>query len=288
MKWHTSALLAAIAAVLLMACVPVLIKLVSATEIEIGIVRLAIASIGVSGFLYWRGFRWQLTRSQWRALLLLGLIFAVHWYLYFKSIKLSTPAIGSIGVSTYGIQLIVLSALFLRQKITLIDAIALGFVAIGVYLVSPEFSWQSDYTLGLWIGILSGFFYACLPIVHIKMRDIPNGTRAWGQFTFALLFFAPFGFHQSWQLADIDWYYLIFLGAVSTMVAHSLWVKASTELASEVTSVVYYLYVPAAMLLSFLLANETITGAMIAGALIIIMANAMTLLKNVRWLRRGR
>jgi len=275
------AVFAAIIAVMLMACVPVVVKWVQADEWQIGAVRLLIASVGIFVWLRWKGFRWRLTRKQWGVMLLLGLVFAVHWFSYFKAIKLSTPSVAAIGVATFGVHLVLLSRWLLKQPITLMDWLALILAGVGLYLVIPELNWHSHFTQGLLWAVASGFLYACLPIIHQKSQDIPDDARAWGQFTFGLLPFAVGSVDSDWSLSVEDWQGLLFLGMVSTLVAHSLWVKATTALPGALTSLIYYLYVPVAMGLSVLIMNEPVTSNMVLGAIIIIAANALTLW--VRW-----
>ncbi|MCP4272474.1 MAG: EamA family transporter [Gammaproteobacteria bacterium] len=277
MQLQKGAILSAICAVILMGTVPVTVKYVSASEIEIGVVRLCIAVTGLSLILLLRGYRWKLQSHEWRALILLGLTFAFHWFTYFKSIKLSTASIAAIGVSTFGLHIIILSRVLLKQAIKTIDWFALILAAFGIYLVLPDLNWRSEYFQGLALGVFSGFLYACLPIIHKKAISVPNSVRAWGQFVFALIPFAIFSFGESWVLESRDWYSLAFMGVVATLIAHSLWVKATTELPGRFTSIIYYLYIPVAMSLSILILNEQLSASMISGAVIIIGANVMVL-----------
>ncbi|MEE4244734.1 MAG: DMT family transporter [Kangiellaceae bacterium] len=281
MVLKSSSIIIAILAVAMMSIVPVGIKLVEANEIEIGVVRLLVASFGLYIFIRVKR-RFLLNGKQWLALMVLGLTFAAHWYTYFHSIKLSTASIGAIGVSTYGIHLIVLGRIFLKQPIHLLDILAIFAALGGLFLVSPELSWQSSYFQGLLWSIVSGFLYACLPILHQKSSNIATDIRAWGQFSFALVPFLLFGINQSWDFPRTDWYWLVALAVVSTLFAHSLWVKATTELPAVMSSIIYYLYVPAALLASFMIINEQITLNILVGASIIILANVMTLLSRVK------
>jgi len=280
MQIKTGAIISAICAVLLMGTVPVTVKYVSASEIEIGVVRLCIAVAGLSLILFARGYRWKLTKHEWRVLIILGLTFALHWYTYFKSIKLSTASIAAIGVSTFGLHIIILSRILLKQAIKKIDGFALLLAAFGIYLVLPDLNWRSEYFQGLALAIFSGFMYACLPVIHQKAISVPNSVRAWGQFSFALIPFAIFGFGESWVLESKDWYSLFYLGVVATLIAHSLWVKATTELPGRFTSIIYYLYIPMAMSLSVLILKEPLSPSMITGAMIIIGANIIVLVSH--------
>ncbi|SET49329.1 DMT family transporter [Thalassotalea agarivorans] len=273
------ALMAAVA-VILMSTVPVTVKMISASVVEIGAVRLAIAFAGLTLLLYFRGFRWQLPKQHWFALLALGLIFAAHWYTYFLGIKLSTPSVAALGVATFGIHLVVLSAIFLRQPLRAADAVALVLALLGIFLLSPKIDWQSDYFLGLVSSVVSGLLYACLPIVNTKFKAISGNVRAWGQFAFALIPFAVLSTFEGWQLTNFDWTGLLFLGVFATLLAHTLWVHASAELPGTFTSVIYYLYIPFAMALSVIFEQEVLSLNTIAGGCIIIAANIIAIVAH--------
>nr|WP_256489771.1 DMT family transporter [Pleionea sp. CnH1-48] len=279
-------MLTAVVAVFMMAFVPVIVKVIQANEATIGMVRLLIAAAGVSLWLVMRKHSLRMSRREWLCLILLGLVFAVHWFTYFKSIKLSTPSIAAIGVATYGIHLTFLSRIFLKQASNWFDWVAVMVAFYGVYLVVPEFEWESDQVQGLLVGVVSGFLYACLPIIHQKSAHIPNSIRAWGQFAFALAAFCLLLPWSQWQLNTTDWSGLVFMGIVSTLAAHSLWVKATTELPGITTSMIYYLYVPITMVYSFVWTSESISMQMLLGATLIIGANVAGL--GLRWLQSRR
>ena len=269
------ALLAALLAVVSMSLVPVLIRSSDANEFTIGLVRLAIAVTLVSPYIWWRQTP-NLSGKQWLGLLVVGLVFGTHWLLYFISIKWSSASIAAIAVSTYGIHLLLLQWLIKKQAIKPLEWVAVFLCFIGCILVAPSFTLSNQITLGLLIGIVSGFFYACLPLMHQNLMAIPTFTRAWGQFTFALLIFLPSIPWSNWELSTSDWWGLIVLGVVCTVIGHSLWVKSSSELPAIITSLIYYLYVPIAMVSSFVFLRESITLTMVAGAGCIIVANVFT------------
>ncbi len=275
------ALIAGFAAVLLMASVPSIIKLISVNEFEIAIIRLVVGVVGVGLWLAVKK-QWQpLSKKQWLILLGLGLTFALHWYTYFKGIKLSTPSIAAIGVSTYGIHLMLLSHWLLGQRYHWNDWVALLLALIGLVMVIPEFNFESSFTLGLVLAVISGFLYACLPIFHQKARELPNAIRAFSQFLFALVPFLLFLPLTNFAAAtQADWQGLIYLGIVATLFAHTLWVKATTELPGNVASSIYYLYIPCAVSVSIFLTGESISSSLIVGASLIVAANFLTLVKH--------
>lgn len=266
-------LLTALCAVLFMSMVPVLVRSVSANEITIGITRLAIALLLISPIVFFKSALKNLNKRQWIGLFTIGMCFGLHWLSYFYSIKLATASLGAIAVSTFGIHLLLLNWIFKGQRIRPFEWLTVIACFIGCLLITPEFDLENQVTIGLIAGVFSGLLYAALPLLHQRIVEVPTLTRTWGQFTFAALFFIPWLGASNWNLSSGDWYRLLSLGIFCTVVAHTLWVKASTELPPVITGVVYYIYIPCTMMMSWYFLEEQITVKMAGGAALIIAAN---------------
>ena len=277
-----SLILIAIFAILLMSIVPVIIKWINVNPATIGIVRLTIGAIGIGILALFSKCKLSMTKKELIWLTLLGFIFALHWYLYFVSIKMANASLAAIGVATFGIHLLVLSSLFKLQKFKIIDILAIGLALIGIYLASPSIDIDQSQLHGFLIAIVSGFLYACLPIINQRLKHIPTQTKALGQFSFALLFFLFLLPQASFDFSTNDWRGLLVLGVLCTLVAHTLWIKVTTELPNNLTAVIYYSYVPISMLLSFFVLGESMSWQKIMGAVLIISANILVVLAHKR------
>ena len=207
----------------------------------------------------------------------LGLFFALHWLTYFLSIKVSSASISAISLSTYGIHLIVLGWIFQKTRVSSADVLAVLLAILGSALVVPEFSLKNDVTLGIVLGVISGLSYAFLPIIQQRSPDISTSTKALGQFVVALLFFLFLWPLSDWHFPAAEWLALIFLGVICTFVGHTMWVRVTTKLSTVTTSIISYLYVPSAMLLSCMILDEHISLPMILGAALIIGGNLLAL-----------
>ncbi len=253
-----------------MSAVPVLVKSTAANEVTIGIARLLIAALLITPLVVMRGSLRTLNFSQFKSMAAIGVVFALHWLSYFLSIKLSTASIGALAISTFGVQYLLLARLFNKEHTGSMEWCAVILCLAGCVFAVGEFTLSNSTLLGMLVGIASGTLYACLPLLHQRAAGIDTLTRAWGQFTFALCCMLPLLGFSDWQLSTTDYYKLLVLGILCTVIAHGLWVKASTELPANVTSMVYYLYVPLAMLSSALFLDETMsTGKLIGAALIL-------------------
>lgn len=280
-----SLIVAALLSVLSMSLVPLIIRTTDANEYVIGIVRLGIALLFLSPLIFGKYQLARITRQQWWLLVAVGVIFGVHWLMYFISIKTSSASIAALAVSTYGIHLLIINWLFNRHPIRPAEWAAIALCFAGCFLVAPSFNLNDQGTRGLLIGMLSGLLYAMLPLLHQKLRSVPTMVRAWAQFAFALIVFVPMLPLAQWShLGFDDLWRLAVLGIVCTLIGHSLWVKVSTELPAVLTAVTYYLYVPIAMLASFWLLDEAMDAQKIIGAALIIGGNIGTAL--LAWQRQ--
>lgn len=235
---------------ILMSGVPVFIKFTSATPLTIGLFRLTVATALIVLFLRPAIGLDQFKKRTILPLMLMGLLFSIHWITYFLSIKKATASIGLLGMSTYGIHLIFLGWIVRKNKPSLFDFVALLLAIIGTYLIIPEFSFSNNITFGIVLGIFSGFCFAALPVLHQQYQFIPERLRIFGQFFFALLVFTFFIPLTNWELTSVDWWSLLYLAIPGTFIAHTLWVRVTTKLSTTTSSLIFYLIIPMTMVIS--------------------------------------
>ncbi len=271
--------------VFLFGCVPIVIKYISANAFTIGIFRLGLASLCMLAFLWVKGQFSVMSPRDLLILAIIGCLFGAHWLTHFISVKVASPSIASIGLSTYGIHLILLTRLVSKNRVSVSDIIAVVLAVAGSVLIIPQFSLSNNTTLGACLGIISGFFYALLPILHQKFSQIASSMRAFGQFFFGFVFFAFFFPLSEWDLPRSDWVWMVLLALLGTFIAHTLWVRVTTTLSTKTTSLLFYLFVPVTMILSFLLLNEPLGTGKIAGATLVITGNVFGLSRQ--WKKEG-
>lgn len=272
----------AVAALLLFGCIPVVVKFIAANPYTIGAFRLTVATIGLGAVMLLRRELRAIGARDLMRLAAIGFLFFAHWLTLFFAIKTSTASIGAIGLSTYGIHLLLLGAIVTRTRPTITTVLAVLVAAAGAILVVPAFTLGNATAVGMVLAAVSAFFYASLPILHQRWAHLPSSTRALGQFGFALLFFLAFLPRTRWDLAPRDWAGLLFLAIGVTLIGHSLWVRVTTRLSSTTTAVIYYGNIPIAVLLGVLVLGEPLTPRTILGGLMIIGGSVLGLLARNR------
>jgi drug/metabolite transporter (DMT)-like permease len=257
-------------AVILFGCIPVVIKSIAADAWTVGIVRLVIGAAGIAAFMRFRGESFAIARRDMARLAVIGTLFFGHWLTFFFAIKLSSSSIAAIGLSTYGIHLLLLGALTGVARLRALDALAVAIAIAGAVLVVPSFSRGNATTTGMLLSVSSAVMYAALPLLHQRWSHLSTSIRALGQFTVACALFLLFLPKSHWQLSTHDWAGLIFLGIGTTLIAHGLWVRVTTELSPALTSILYYGNVPIAIALGVIFLHEPLSARTLLGAALII------------------
>jgi drug/metabolite transporter (DMT)-like permease len=286
-KISRSALISALVATVLFGSVPAAIRLIELDSIALGIVRLVLGTVGMGVFMTLQrrsslGAFWAEVRREWWVIVAMGLLFGLHWLTYFLSIKWSSASIGTLGFSTYGAQLPLLGWAFGFGRPSRAALVGAAFALVGTWLCLPAADWSTLWTsrdaVGLAIGVISGTSYAFLPLLHQRHSHMDHEIRTWAQFALALPVFVPLVPWATWSFTGLDLLLMFYLGVIVTLIGHFLWVRATTELPIETTSILSYLQLPVTLAMNWLLlASEQITLPMLTGAGLIVLANALAL-----------
>ena len=93
------------------------------------------------------------TRSDLATFTAIAGLLAVHWVLFFKSIKVSTVAIGLVTTYTYPVLMVFLESWFFNLRLRALDFASAVAVLVGIYYLAPEFdlsdaTFQGSYLRG--------------------------------------------------------------------------------------------------------------------------------------------
>lgn len=277
-----------IGSICLMSSVPVTIKWVQVDPWVIGTVRLILAVAVLLLFMPAARSVFRLPKRELKVMSLLGFFFALHWITYFFSIKLGTATMAVVAmISFYGIFNSIFGAIFLGHHFRLSHALGLVICTAGTFMTMGEFEKSSSAFLGFLIGILSGLSFALLPVIHQKAKHLGTHQRSFMQFFGALILFVltiPIG---DWSALRVsDGIGLLYLGTIGTVVSHSMWVYATTELPTTISSIIKYLYIPLTAMISYIVLGEQLTLMQASGAAVIIAGSFVAVFgKNLRLIR---
>lgn len=204
-------------------------------------------------------------------LTVMGVILAIHWVTFFKSIQAATVAIGLLTFSTFPVFVTFLEPCFFKEKIRISDIIAALIAFTGVMLVIPAFEWGNHATQGVLWGITAGFTYAILSMLNRKYVDEYSGlVIAFYEQVTAAIILIPFCFLEGPVLHSDDILLLILLGIVFTGIAHSLFINGLKDIRTQTAGIISGLEPVYGIIFAVVLVQEIPTLKELLGGFIII------------------
>jgi len=154
----------------------------------------------------------------------IGIIVALHWITFYKSIQLSTASLGILCLSTTTLHVSWLEPLIMKRKFSWIE-FSLGlFVIAGIYFVSSDFK-ATDYEAVAY-GLVSAFLAALFSSLNgLVVQKVPSTTMTFYEILMSLVFLTFIlivqgDFNASlFNLSTSDFLWLLFLGVGCTSFA---------------------------------------------------------------------
>jgi drug/metabolite transporter (DMT)-like permease len=208
-------------------------KLVSIPALEMVFYRSILAALGMGIVIVAVKGTFAVTKAEFVKLILIGFIVALHWVAFFGSARVSNVSVSLVGFATNSLWTALLEPWFNRTRVKKFELV-LGLVVIfGLYII---FSFDFQYKLGLFIGIVAGFTSALFSVLTSKMvHRIPAYTITFyemiGVFIALTLYLPVYKFTMAengvlhLMPRPMDWLYIALLAGVCSVYAFSTAVK---------------------------------------------------------------
>ena len=272
---HRSALGALHIGALMFGLTGVFGKLAAASSSIIVFGRAAFAVIALAFFArFASNTAWQSLRgSDWRRLVLGGLLLAGHWVSFFISVKVAGVAIATLGFASFPAFTVVLEGLIFRERIRSNEIILVLLVSVGLVLVTPDFDLASQATLGLLWSVLSGLLFSLLSLTNrASSGRIQAVQAALCQNLVVAACLLPAAAPGLSSVTPLDWLWIGLLGVFCTGVAHSLFVASLAVIKARTAAMVFALEPVYGITFAWLLFTEQPTMRMLLGGALIIVA----------------
>ncbi len=213
-------------------------------------------------------------------LFLLGSILATHWATFFRSIQISTVAIGLLSYSSFPIFTVLLEPLFFREKFSKTNFLLSVLAFSGIGILIPELEIKNKVTQGIILGLISGLTFSILSIFNRKLSQKYSSLLItfYEDWSASLILFPIVIFQKSVIISRQEILLLVFLGIFCTALAHTLFVKGMRNVKTQIASIIATLEPVYGILLAFILLREIpslrtiLGGTLIMGATIIVSA----------------
>jgi drug/metabolite transporter (DMT)-like permease len=248
-------------AILLAGLTGVLGRLITLDEGLLVLYRMGISSLAMFAIASLGRNLLMPARTDLLRLLGTGGIVALHWVLFYGSIKYANVSIALVCFSTVGFFTSILDPIITGRRWLMRELLLGCAVMLGIWLI---FSFDAAFRTGILLGLVSSFLAALFTVLNkilLRHHTAESLTR-WEMTGGWLLLTALLPFWLHWfpasrlvpTLSDLGW--LLFLGLFCTVFAFRLSMDALKEISPFTVNLSYNLEPVYGILLAFVLFEE--------------------------------
>ncbi len=219
----------------------------------------------------------------------IGALQALHWILFYASIKLSTVSVALVCISLMGFFTALLSPPIMGTRFSAREFLYSGLTVVGIALV---FHFDTRYRVGIAVGVVSSVVATLFVILNKKYAAEANPTGVFFHEIFGaagiLTLFMPVYFRLSGEAAGVpgwsDFCFLLVLAGVCTVVLYIFELQALREVSAFTVNLSLNLEPVYAIILAALFLGEAkdFTVSFGAGLGLILLSVALQTLHVVR------
>ncbi len=206
---------------------------------------------------------------------IMGFVLALHWVAFFKSIQVSSVAVGLLSCSSFPVFTTFLEPLISKERLDKLNVLSAIICLGGVFLIVPRFALTDLVFRGVLWGLGAGLGFALLTVMNRRFsQTYPSLTVAFFQDGFATLFLLPFLFGFRSEVKTHDLCLLIILGVICTAGSHTLFIQGMKKIRAQTASLISSLEPVYGIIFAYFLLRESpsvrtlLGGAVILGAVL--------------------
>ncbi len=226
-------------------------------------------------------FRHNIGMRKVILLIVSGMLIGFNWMLLFEAYNHTTVAVATLCYYMEPTIVVLLSPLFLRERLTLRKGICALVAIIGMGLVSGVADGGlpgTDEILGIALGLGAAALYSAVVLLNKRLPGIDAYEKTIIQLSSAAVVFLPYLLiTEDFAGIRLDFTALIMLlvvGFVHTGIAYALYFGSMDGLRGQSVALFSYVDPIAALMLSTLILGERMSAAGIIGAVLILGAAA--------------
>lgn len=210
------------------------------------------------------GFQQKLHRIAWKdffKIAFIGTLLAIHWLLFYGSIKYSNVSIALTCLSTSGLFSALAEPLFFRKRINYFEVLLGLFALAGIAIIYYS---NLHFSVGIYVGLLSSLFTVIVSILNkrivkgyspetITLYQLPGGFIGLTALMPLYEKLFPSTVHVPQQY---DWLWLFILSWLCTILTFFLYIKALQKVSAFTINLTLTLEPVYGIILAFILYQE--------------------------------
>lgn len=238
------------------------------------------------------GAAWVITgqakREVWHKkeilqIILCGVFLVLNWLFLFMSFEVMSI---TIAISIYHlapVMVLVLAAIFLKEKLTWLAVIAVALCFVGTLLIAGinQNTRLADFMAsGFFVAFLSALFYALLTLTGKGIHKTSTYATTWIQTLVGAILLAPFVSLGHFDgLSMYNWSFILATGVIHTGFVFYLFFDSIRQLSARTISILVFLDPAVAIVLDVLITGFVPSAMQTAGVVLIFSAMALSFIK---------
>jgi drug/metabolite transporter (DMT)-like permease len=220
--------------------------------------RSALGGLFLYVFCRYRNFDVKIkSKKDFSTVLLSAVLLGTHWITYFYALKLSNVALGMLSLFTFPVITALLEPLFTKTKLNRVHIFLGIIVLIGIYILAPEFDFESNHVKGVLLGVFSALCYALRNMTLKRHIGQYSGTALMmHQILILSVLLVPFMFSMDTRNLSTQYPYVILLALVTTAIGHSLFIHSLKYFSVSTASIINSLQPVLGIIMAFFFLNE--------------------------------
>jgi drug/metabolite transporter (DMT)-like permease len=219
-----------------------------------------------------RAFR-VLPRRDLVLLAVCGLILAAHWTMFFKSVQVSSVAVGLLAYSSFPVFTAFLEPLLAGDKWDPASLVYALFCVLGIALIVPGFDLSDSVVRGVLWGLGAGLSFSLLTILNRDLASRHSSLAvAFYQDLFAGVFLLPALFKTGLPRSGREWALIGVLGVLCTAAAHTLFIDGLKGVGARTASILSSLEPVYGILLALVFLKESPSLRTVSGGAVVLAA----------------
>ena len=204
---------------------------------------------------------------------LCGLVLAAHWTMFFKSIQVSTVAVGLLAYSSFPVFTAFLEPLLTKERWEPASLLYALVCVAGIALIVPGFDVSNAVVQGVLWGLGAGLSFSVLAVLNRGLASRHSSlTVAFYQDLVAGVLLVPAVWRTGLPRSGRDWALVAVLGVFCTALAHTLFIDGLKGAGARTASVLSSLEPVYGILLALIFLGESPSLRTISGGVIILAA----------------
>ena len=220
----------------------------------------------------------KISNKQKILLFISGSFLGLNWLFLFEAYKRTTITQATILYYTAPILVLIYSFLFLKERVTKNQLIAIMFAFVGLWLTTGEGSVGVFHAnnSGIVFGLAAAVCYAGVIIMNGTLTAVGSNERTFFQLMIAGLVLAPYVFLNGpvtyFSLSMRSWMFVLIIGVIHTGIAYQLYFSSLQKMKATSAALMSYIDPLSAMVFSVVILQERMTPNEIIGGLMILLA----------------